>query len=184
MKISSSWISRIPSLDKLGAVVPNELDPIFITQEWFSSFAECIGNTEETLQLLHPEALWRDLLALTWDMRTLEGWEKIRVLLNKRNSPQMRALRQKEFVQFQRPYPDLAWIVGTFEFDVDSGHCSGVFRLVPTSSGEWKAFTIFTNLETLRNFPPAIGPFRSRQVLSGLSWAENLHLERTRTKDP
>ncbi|KAG6884754.1 hypothetical protein C0992_005805 [Termitomyces sp. T32_za158] len=185
MDNSLSWISRIPSLDKLGAVVPSELDPTVITQDWFSSFARCIGNTEETLKLLHPDALWRDLLALTWDMRTLEGCEKIRDLLNKRNSPQMRALRQKEFIQLQKPYPDLAWIVGTFEFDVDCGHCSGVFRLVPTSSGEWKAFIIFTNLETLKNFPPAIGPLRSRQIVSGLSWAENIRREKNNiTKDP
>ncbi|KAG6877704.1 hypothetical protein C0993_004914 [Termitomyces sp. T159_Od127] len=181
---SSAWISRIPTLDKLGAIVPSELDPTFVTWNWFSSFASCIGKTEATLKLLHPDALWRDLLALTWDMRTLEGYEKIRALLNKCNSPQMRGLRQKEFVQLQRPYPDLVWIVGTFEFDVDSGHCSGVFRLVPTSSGEWKAFTIFTNLETLKDFPPAIGPFRCRRVVSGLSWAENLRCERDITKDP
>ncbi|KAG5721450.1 Flavin-containing monooxygenase YUCCA4 [Termitomyces sp. T112] len=174
---ASTWVSCIPSLDKFG-VVPTELDPSFIAQNWFSSFSKSIGNTEETLDLLHPNALWRDLLALTWDIRTLEGSEKIRMLLDKRNSPQMRALKQKEFIQLQTPCPDLIWILGTFEFNVDSGHCSGVFRLVPTSSGEWKAFTIFTNLEVLANFPPAIGPLRSRQSVSGLSWAENLRRER------
>ncbi|KAG5350733.1 hypothetical protein C0989_009491 [Termitomyces sp. Mn162] len=174
---ASTWVSCIPSLDKLG-VVPTELDPSFIAQNWFSSFSKSIGNTEKTLDLLHPNALWRDLLALTWDIRTLEGSEKIRMLLDKRNSPQMRALKQKEFIQLQMPCPDLIWILGTFEFDVDSGHCSGVFRLVPTSSGEWKAFTIFTNLEVLANFPPAIGPLRSRQLVSGLAWAENLRRER------
>ncbi|KAG5718570.1 Flavin-containing monooxygenase YUCCA4 [Termitomyces sp. T112] len=173
-----TWVSRVPSLDKLGAVVPIELDPVLIAQEWFSSFSKCIGNTEETLKLLHPDALWRDLLALTWDIRTLEGSEKIRILLDKRNSPQMRALKLKEFIQLQRPYPDLIWILGTFEFDVHNGHCSGVFRLVPTSSGKWKAFTIFTNLEVLANFPPAIGQWRSRNVVSGLSWADNLLHER------
>ncbi|KAG6892328.1 hypothetical protein C0995_004309, partial [Termitomyces sp. Mi166 len=97
----------------------------------------------------------------------------------------MRALEQKEFIQLQRPYPDLAWIVGTFEFDVDIGHCSGVFRLVPTSTGEWKAFTIFTNLEALTNCIPALGPLRSRQVVSGLAWAEKLRRERNaEAQDP
>jgi len=35
-----------------------------------------------------------------------------------------------------------------------------VVRLVPTASGEWKAFTLYTTLEELRGFPEKIGPRR------------------------
>ncbi|KAG6918207.1 hypothetical protein DXG01_015996 [Tephrocybe rancida] len=175
---SKTWISRIPSLDKLGAIVPDDLDPVTVAEDWFLCFSRCIGDPEETARLLCPDALWRDLLALTWDIRTFEGSGKITTFLRERNSPQMRALKRKEFVQLQRPYPDLVWIVGTFEFDVDQGHGFGVFRLVPTATGEWKAFTIFTNLESLAGFPSAIGPLRSRQFVSGSLWAERLRQER------
>ncbi|KAG6852360.1 hypothetical protein C0991_000372 [Blastosporella zonata] len=159
-------------------VVLAEVDPVHVAEEWFSLFAKYIGDTEETVNLLCVDALWRDLLALTWDMRTFEGSEKIRLFLDQRNSSPMRALRRTEFIQLQRPYPDLAWIVGTFEFDVDIGHGTGVFRLVPTATGQWKAFTIFTNLESLTGFPSAIGPLRNPTALPGRAWAERLLRER------
>ncbi|KAG6815853.1 hypothetical protein H0H87_010744 [Tephrocybe sp. NHM501043] len=186
MDNSSTWISRIPTLDKLGAVITAEPDPVALAKDWFSSFARSMGNSEETIRLLSPDALWRDLLALTWDMRTFEGSPKIKAFLDERNSSgQMRALIRKDFVQLQRPYSDLLWIVGTFKFEVDIGHGSGVFRLVPTATGEWKAFTIFTNLESLANFPSAIGPLRSREVISGHTWAERLRQERSMdARDP
>ncbi|KAF8067690.1 hypothetical protein FPV67DRAFT_1561985 [Lyophyllum atratum] len=177
MDRSQAWISRIPTLEKLGSVVPEHLNASQVAEEWFSSFARCIGDVEQTLGLLCPDALWRDLLALTWDMRTFEGSEKIRPVLKDRGCPQMRALKRKEFVQLQRPYPDLVWIIGMFEFDVDYGRCSGVFRLVPTSTGEWKAFTVFTNLESLKGFPARIGALRSRRTIPGLEWAEERRKE-------
>ncbi|KAG6829609.1 hypothetical protein H0H87_010707 [Tephrocybe sp. NHM501043] len=186
MDNSTPWISRIPTLDKLGSAVTTELDPVAVAEAWFSSFVRCIGDSEKTLYLLTADALWRDLLALTWAMRTFEGSPKIKVFLDERNtSGQMRALKRKEFVQLQRPYPDLVWIVGTFEFEVDIGHGYGVFRLVPTATGEWKAFTIFTNLENLTGFPSATGPLRRHQVVSGHTWAEGLrHKSSTDAKDP
>ncbi|KAG6864539.1 hypothetical protein C0991_008886 [Blastosporella zonata] len=178
MDNSTTWLSRIPTLDRLGAIVPDELDPDVVAEAWFSSFARHIGDPEKTVELLCPDALWRDLLALTWDIRTFEGSAKIKAFLEQRNSPQMRALKRKDFIELQRPYPDLLWIIGSFEFEVDNGHGSGVFRLVPTATGGWKAFTIFTDLESLANFSPAIGSLRSRRLVSGFAWAEGRRRER------
>lgn len=59
-----------------------------------------------------------------------------------------------------------------FDFETDSGIASGIARLVPTANGEWKAHTIFTNLEDLKGFPEKIGPLRNSVTNHG-KWEEN-----------
>ncbi|ESK85251.1 flavin-containing monooxygenase [Moniliophthora roreri MCA 2997] len=175
---SEEWNSRLPTLEKLGAVLPENLDASRVAEEWFRSFTEHISDAEATLALIHPDALWRDLLAFTWDMRTFVGEEKIRPFVQDRVAPShLTNFRLTNFVQLQKPFPDLAWIVSIFRFEVDAGECCGVFRLVPTASGVWKAFTIFTCLESLKNFPYKVEGLRRRNVIPGVKWAQQRHEE-------
>jgi len=68
---------------------------------------------------------------------------------------------------FIQSYPDLMWIMGFFTFETDIGLASGIFRLVPTLREQqqirWKAHSIFTNLEDLKNFPEKIGSLRNQK---------------------
>jgi hypothetical protein len=74
----------------------------------------------------------------------------------------LKAVKLKaDFLGLQRPWPDVAWIQGMFEFETDVGLASGIFRLVPTANEEWKGHCIFTNLEDLKGFPEKIGPLRN-----------------------
>ncbi|KAJ3875081.1 hypothetical protein F5051DRAFT_415018 [Lentinula edodes] len=172
---SGHWESRIPTLDKLGVKDLGQIDELKIAQDWFQVFSSYVtaGNVEEIVGLFCDDSLWRDLLALTWNMRTFDGSSKIRTFLRDRiPHVHMQGFKLKEFVRLQKPFPDLTWIVGMFEFETDTGMCSGVFRLVPTAEGPWKAYTIFTVLESLKGFPEKIGALRDPSALTGRQWRE------------
>ncbi|TFK75723.1 FAD/NAD-binding domain-containing protein [Pluteus cervinus] len=173
---SSPFVSRLPILDKLG-VSPAAIagvDAVTIASTWFQLFAARISEVDidGTIDLLQPDALWKDHLALTWDFRCFDGVERIRTFLRDRLAYSgLGGLKLKApSVVLQRPFPDLAWIVGMFDFETSVGSGTGVFRLVPTALGEWRGFTVFTNLEELKGFPEKIGPHRSRKVVPGAQW--------------
>lgn len=84
---------------------------------------------------------------------------------------------QRDRVELQRPYEDIAWIQAFFNFDINVGHASGVFRLVPLPDGTWKAHVVYTNLEDLKDFPERIGALRNCQPNHG-KWAANRERER------
>ncbi|GBE89505.1 FAD/NAD-binding domain-containing protein [Sparassis crispa] len=166
--------SRIPTLDKLGASVPPDLDARKVASVWFEAFVSHVesGSIDEALSLFVEDAYWRDILVLTWDFRTFDGATKIKQFLTDRlPAAKLHAFKLQEFVELEQPYPDLGWIVAMFSFESDIGIGSGVFHLVPTASGEWKAHTMFTNLEDLRDYPEAIGLRRSRRSKPGAQWA-------------
>jgi hypothetical protein len=116
------------------------------------------------------------MFALTWDIRTFAGHEKIRKFLEDRLAlNKVKAFKLKEDFppKFDRPFEDVAWISFMFEFETDVGGASAVVRIVPLPGEqglEWKAHVIFTNLDSLLAFLPKIGPRRNAQPNRG-NWA-------------
>ncbi|KAJ6598831.1 hypothetical protein DFH09DRAFT_1243368 [Mycena vulgaris] len=167
----------LPTLDKLGATIPDDLEPNKIASEWFKSFSTHAGdaNVEGVASLFVEGAMWRDILSLTWDFRTFQGPALQQFLTDRLAAAQMSAFQLKaEYLELKRPYPDIAWIEAMFSFETSVGLASGVFRLVPLRDGEWKAHCIFTNLEDLRGFPEKIGPLRDFAPNHG-KWEEARH---------
>ena len=164
----------LPTLDHLGVSVSvlSNLDPHRVARQWLTSFSEAatLGDVSTIINtLLLPEAFWRDTLALTWDMRTFSGHSKILNFLNDRLALTKLddfSIRD-EYVALQQPYPDLAWINLMFDFSTVVGKASGIARLVPTSSGEWKAHVVYTNLESLTGFPEKVGSLRNHNPNHG-----------------
>ncbi|KAJ6552471.1 hypothetical protein DFH09DRAFT_1366313 [Mycena vulgaris] len=110
--MSEQWASRLPTIDKLGVAVPQDVDANPIAAAWLHRFS-------------------------TFKMR--------------------------DFVRFQMQFADVGWILATFDFTTDVGVGLGIVCLVPTESGEWKAYTLFTNLEELSQFPELIGARRASE---------------------
>ncbi|KAG9220500.1 hypothetical protein CCMSSC00406_0003956 [Pleurotus cornucopiae] len=155
----------LPTLDRLGVAVPKDVDAKKVAGEWFKSFVSLVeaGDADGVAGLLLDESVWRDMLSLTWDFRTFAGKDKIKQFLKDRLSvakPRNFKLNE-DSVGLHTPYPDLAWIQAFFSFDTDVGIASGIVRLVPTASGEWKAHALFTNLEDLKGFPEKLGALRN-----------------------
>lgn len=172
--------ASLPTLDKLRATVPTDLDAKKVVAQWLEGFASLVksGNIDAISDLFVDDALFRDILVLTWDFRTFEGTNEIKKFLQER-IPEVKPTGFKlkdEFLGLQQPYPDLAWIQALFEFETDVGLASGIVRLVPLSDGKWKAHTVFTNLEDLKGFPERTGPLRDAEPNHG-KWAEKRRKE-------
>ena len=46
---------------------------------WLAQFEEALAKSDDALllQLFHPDSYWRDVLALSWNIQTLNGREAI-----------------------------------------------------------------------------------------------------------
>jgi hypothetical protein len=172
--------AALPTLERLGASLPPNLDVVSVAQKWFQTFANFIqaGDVNGILGQLVADAFWRDILSLTWDFRTFYGSDRIhQFLLDRLASTKLSTLHlDTTTAAVQQPYPDIVWIQAFFTFSTAVGTGSGVLRLVPTSSGEWKAHAIFTNLESLYGCPELIGPLREQEPKHG-TWPEQRRQE-------
>ncbi len=57
--------------------------PTAIAQDWLAALDKSLANRDEanTLKLFGDDCFWRDLLAFTWNIRTLEGRDAIAAML-------------------------------------------------------------------------------------------------------
>ncbi|KAF9254798.1 FAD/NAD(P)-binding domain-containing protein [Marasmius fiardii PR-910] len=181
---STLTTNRLPTLDKLNSTVPADLNVRSTAEEWFKAFSDCMSqsNRKGLLQLFTSDALWRDVLALTWDFRTFDGLERIiPFLIDQIPSVGFLEPKLSDLVVLQRPFPDLAWILAMFKFKTKTGLCTGVVRLVPTAEGAWKAHSIFTNLDDLKDFPEEIAANRRADAQKGHAWLNGRRTEQSFT---
>ncbi|KAF5382249.1 hypothetical protein D9757_008943 [Collybiopsis confluens] len=174
--------STLPTFDNLRAPQPpDDLDVSQVALEWFLTFSTAITSCKasDAVTLFVENSFWRDCLALTWDLRTFIGTEKIQTFLEDRLSvAKLSEMKLDESaVVLVRPYPDLAWISGTFTFKTEIGQGNGTFRLSPIEGGLFKAHTVFTNLIGLKGHPEVIGRLRNPVASHGLDWVEGRRKE-------
>lgn len=167
--------ASLPTFDKMRSSISTDVDVKVVAGKWLESFAEHVKSADITslVDLFVEGAFFKDILALTWEFRTFEGKPAIKKFLEDRlpevNPTSFRL--QDEYLGLQRPSPDMAWIQGLFQFETNVGLGSGVFRLVPMTDGEWKAHTMFTNLEDLKGFSEKTGILRDYEPRYG-NWEE------------
>ena len=169
--------TSLPTFDKLGVPAPKDVDAEKVGRAWVESFAQFVQakDIQGTLSTITEDGWWRDLFALTWDLRTFQGHEKIAQFLQDRLD--LAGLTNIVFksAEFQQPFPDLAWIYTQFTFETKVAHGTGLARLVPTKDG-WKAVIVATNLEGLKDYPEAVGPRRNPLPNHG-KWADQRRRE-------
>lgn len=177
----------LPTLDRLGASLQADLDSNKVAAEWFTKFSSAVSakDTSKIVDLFLADGWWRDHLALTWEFRTFHGVAKIKKFLDDQLAPfDFSNVKLRDGAVLKQPYPDLAWVQALFDFETNVGYGSGVVRLVPTASGEWKAFTLYTTLEELKGFPEKTGPKREFLPNHG-KWLNQREEERSFSKgDP
>jgi ketosteroid isomerase-like protein len=179
--VATSSVAKpsLPTLDHLKATIPPNTDAKKIATEWFQSFSSKAeaADVDGVVSLFVDDCFWRDILSLTWDFRSFHGTHAIKQFLSDR----LADANLKEFVLEQADLhhlgPDLAWIQALFKFQIGKvGEGEGVFRLVPTSTGEWKAHTVSTNLQALQGHPEKVGHHRDPIAIHG-KWAEERRKE-------
>ena len=185
-------VPALPTVQSLGISPPGDINPIKIAGEWLGKFRAAtspssdntgVVDIDKVLDLFQPDAFWRDILSLTWDFRTFFGTAQIRTLLQDRLANPSLADRTRlndlklETASVEKPWEDIEWIEALFTFSVGTwGGGDGVFRLVFTPEGVWKAYTIYTNLQSLLEYPEKVGALRDPLPNHG-RWADERRKE-------
>ncbi|KAH7889061.1 hypothetical protein F5I97DRAFT_784725 [Phlebopus sp. FC_14] len=180
---SDKFPQQLPTLDRLGVDDPTGVSASEAASLWFDAFSSAISssNVGAILDLFLADGFWKDILALTWDFRTIEGRDALKNLLDHRLAPTgfmdlhlcSDHLREPEI---QKMFPDLVLLRICFEFRTNVGKGTGICCLAPVPGSRWKAYTIFTCLESLNDFPEQIGPLRNRVAEHG-TWEEKRRRE-------
>src|SRR4029434_10178074 len=109
--------------------------------------------------LFHADSHWRDVLALTWHIKTVSGADAILRELD--------AARPTGFrLNPHRTAPRNVTRAGTdaieaiFRFETGDGRGSGVLRLTPDAEGAFKAWTLLTTLDEIKGHEERLGTAR------------------------
>nr|VWO94810.1 L-ornithine 5-monooxygenase (L-ornithine N(5)-oxygenase) [Ganoderma boninense] len=126
-------------------------NPLLISSNWLASCSSALRNADVVAltDLFLPNGWLRDILVFTWDIRCLEGRERITTYL----ADQLLDAGIED-VQFDNS-PHLAARVDlgvefAFTFECNRGHARAYVRLTPDADGVHRAFTMLTELTDLR----------------------------------
>ncbi len=143
-----------------------------IAANWLAQFERALAEPDDVLlrTLFHPESYWRDVLALTWHIRTVNGFD---VTLRELKAHVGRANPTNFRIDPHRTAPRLVTRAGTtaieaiFGFETADGNGCGVLRLTDDKDGgALKAWTLLTALDELRGFEEQVG----RSLSNGKSY--------------
>jgi hypothetical protein len=136
---------------------------------WLAQFERALAEPDDVLlkTLFHADSHWRDVLALTWHIRTVNGLHAIaRELKGHVGRAQPTGFKTAP----HRTAPRHVTRAGTkaieaiFQFETADGRGSGVLRLTPDANhgNTLKAWTLLTSLDELTGFGEQAGRSRSQ----------------------
>ncbi len=136
---------------------------------WLADFETALAGADwpGLAALFHADSHWRDVLAVTWDIQTVSGADRIvEVLKAHASGTKLRAFTASR----NRTLPQRVTRAGTetleaiFDFEAADGPGVGVVRLVPDAAdgGTLKAWTLLTALDGLRGHGESIGKARPK----------------------
>jgi cation diffusion facilitator CzcD-associated flavoprotein CzcO len=144
-------------------------------EEWLAQFQSALGQSGEAAlkALFHPDSHWRDVLALTWELRTVSGRDAILKELTAHAQAAPTGFR----IALDRAAPRRVKRAGAevieaiFAFETAVGRGSGVLRLTPAADGTLKAWTLLTALDELKGHEEHVGRARP----SGQAYSRDFH---------
>ena len=151
-------------------MLPNTmaLDTLLISSNWLSACSSALRNADVTAltDLFLPNGWLRDILVFTWDIRSLEGHEKIATYLADRLLEARITDVQLDNTPHLAPRVDLG-VEFVFTFECHRGHGRAYVRLTPDADGVHRAFTMLTELADLRGHEE-LGRLPLRDDVTGL----------------
>ena len=138
--------------------------------EWLERFGAALeqGDAAGAAELFAEESYWRDLVAFTWNIKTVEGRAGITDMLEHTlGHVKPRGWHATEEPTTADGVTD-AWI----EFETDVGRGTGHLRLI-----DGKAWTLLTTLDELKGHEQGLGPRRPKGVHHGADPERHTWLE-------
>ncbi len=145
-------------------------------EQWIRAFDEALvaGDSAAAAELFADDCYWRDLVAFTWNIKTVEGPAGVRDMLDA-----TLANVQPSGWTFSEPPTTADGVTDAWlEFETAVGRGKGYLRL----RDDGKAWTLLTTLAELKGHEEPAGPGRPKGVNHGasrdrLSWLERRERE-------
>jgi cation diffusion facilitator CzcD-associated flavoprotein CzcO len=144
-------------------------DVSIAAENWLAQFESAIPKPDESSlkPLFHPESYWRDVLALSWNLQTINGGDAV---LRELTAHAGRAAPRGFEIDPDCAAPRRVTRAGTvsieaiFKFKTAQGSGSGILRLIPDAAdgNRLKAWTLLTALGELKGFEEQLGSSRPR----------------------
>jgi putative flavoprotein involved in K+ transport len=144
-------------------------DIAIAVDNWLTQFEAALAKPDDGAlkDLFHPDSYWRDALALSWTLQTIDGRDAILKTLKRQAAD---AAPKNFAVDPDRAPPRKVMRAGTdcieaiFKFETATGRGDGIIRLIPDADdgNRPKAWTLLTALEELKGFEEQLGVARPR----------------------
>ena len=140
---------------------------------WLDEFNAALVDQDAAAvaDLFATESFWRDLVALTWNLKTVEGRDGIRDMLGHTLS----TARPRDFRPVEPPSEADGVTEAWLEFETEVGRGTGYLRLK-----DGKAWTLLTTLRELKGHEEPRGPGRPMGAEHGVNADRQSWLERRR----
>ncbi|WP_342726223.1 NAD(P)/FAD-dependent oxidoreductase [Bradyrhizobium sp. B097] len=136
---------------------------------WLVQFEDALAGPDDVLlkPLFHPESYWRDVLALSWNIQTVN---RAFAIIEDLPAHARRSAPHDFRIDAERAAPRRVMRAGThaieaiFKFETAVGRGHGIVRLIPDAADDdrLKAWTLLTALEELKGFEEQQGHTRPR----------------------
>lgn len=167
---------NIPPLVDFPATSTQEtVDANRVARDIIAKFNDALAKKDNPLLsklFLKDVSFWRDHLALTWSLRTIQSREKILLYLND-SITRLRTVDIDSSSAFRAPhfgpidaFGDVKGIQFFIQFETEVGRGEGVVSLAE-ENGEWSIFTISTVLTELKGYEELVGKRRAKGVEHG-----------------
>jgi len=147
---------------------------------WLADFEAALGVRDigQVAAMFAMDSFWRDLVAFTWNIKTVEGRDQIAEMLTAR----LADTAPSGFRTRENPTADGGVISAFIEFETAVGRGVGHLRLRGDADGE-EAWTLLTALRELKGHEEPTGASRPLGAVHGSdadprSWAEKYAEER------
>lgn len=154
-------------------VVPDQSEALAIAEHWLDRFAAAVGPgaADAIAPLLADSIYWRDILALSWDIRTYSGSQATATALAKFAALQRpaRFVIDANVVQLHNRGAVPHSVEALFAFETETGWCKGSVRLRESDAG-WVAWTIFTSLDDIKGHEERAGTHRPTMYDRAARW--------------
>src|SRR5258707_6129225 len=145
-------------------------DDISIAAEnWLAQFETALAEPDDDLlkTLFHPDSHWRDVLALSWNLQTINGADAILTDLKtaaRRDAPSAFQIDPARAAPRRVTRAGTNAIEAIFKFETAQGRGSGILRLIPDvgDGNRLKAWTLLTALDELKGFEEQQGRSRPK----------------------
>jgi putative flavoprotein involved in K+ transport len=142
---------------------------------WLDAFGSALaaGEIERATSLFGDECFWRDLVAFTWNVKTMEGRDEIAAMLGAQLAAASPTIWRISGEPTQSNGVTEAWIA----FETKLAHGRGILRLK-----DGRAWTLLTAIEELKGFEERKGRSRPMGVAHGVYRRDKTWLEARRAE--